>query len=480
MKNSTPFFPGFNRILFGSPPRSARKKLEEELEALQQASLCQLAKLFESWIPAAELAPKPGQRRRRYPTAVTFWAFLSQTIDPGSPCRETVRKIQAWCTSHKLELPDTNTGGYCKARNRLDGRRLRKLHRLVAQRLERDVHKEQLWEGHRVKVVDGTGVSMPDTPANQRAFPQPSNQKQGCGFPVAKLVGCFCLSSGALLDWAEGPLRSSEHTLFRKLWSRFDTGDVFLADRGFCSYEAIATLLERGVHSVLRLHQARPTVRNPGGLIDKNQWMSCWEKPSRCPKETSPEEWENVPESMQLRHVRIRVTTPGFRTREVIIVTTLLDHKRYTAESLGELYFRRWSVELFFRDIKITLGMDVLRCQSPEMVRKEIIMHAIAYNLIRALMQQAAQRYKVDLSRVSFKGAVDTLRQWGAALESLAKKPREVARATALLLELIAQDLNPLRPGRTEPRAKKRRPKNYHLLTKPRHEMYVPPHRNRC
>lgn len=478
MNTSTPFFPGFHRVLFGRPSASAQKHLQQQVEALQRASLCQLAKLFEPWVPPQELSSSGKQRKRCFPVAVTFWAFLSQTLSPGRACRETLRKVQGWCAAHKLPIPKANTGAYCKARKRLDGRRLRKLHRYAATKLQRAVRPEQLWEDRCVKVVDGTGLSMPDTRRNQRDYPQPSNQKKGCGFPVVKLVGCFCLSSGALIDWAQGTLRHHEGRLFRNLWKCFGQGDVLLADRGFCSYELVASLLGRGVDSVLRLHQARPTAFCQGRPLGENQRLVRWDKPSQRPKAAAPAEWDQLPSSLVMRYVKIRVSRPGFRTRELIVVTTLTDPVRYTAEALADLYYRRWSVELFFRDIKITLGMDVLRCKSPEMVRKEITMHAIAYNLIRGLMQEAAALYEVRLERISFKGTVDTLRQWEEVFHAAGNKPTEMKRLKAQLLKLLAEDLVPERPGRREPRAKKRRPKKYALLNKPRHEKVDGWHRN--
>ncbi len=218
MRNSTPFFAGFHQILFGRPPRSARKDLQAQVEALRGASLCQLAKLFEPWVPPAQLAPTQKQRRRCFPVAVTFWAFLSQSLNPDSSCRETLRKVQGWCAAHKLGVPDSNTGAYCKARKRLDPKHLREIHQYTAERLGARGSQSQLWGGRCVKIVDGTGVSMPDTPENQKAFPQSSGQKPGCGFPHAKLVGCFCLASGALIEWVEGTLKNHEYALFTKLW----------------------------------------------------------------------------------------------------------------------------------------------------------------------------------------------------------------------------------------------------------------------
>ena len=207
MRNTTPFFAGFHRLLFGRAQRSARHQLQAQRQSLEQASLCQLGKLCAPWVPTRLL--KPAQRgthsrQRLFPQILTFWAFLSQVLSPDSPCRETVRKVQAWYVARRQPRPGSGTAAYCNARSRLPDNTLLDIHRHTADELQRRITTDQLWCGRHVKVVDGTGVSMPDTPANQKAFPQPSNQKKGCGFPVAKLVGCFCLASGALLHWAEG------------------------------------------------------------------------------------------------------------------------------------------------------------------------------------------------------------------------------------------------------------------------------------
>jgi hypothetical protein len=198
-----------------------------------------------------------------------------------------------------------------------------------------------------------------------------------------------------------------------------------------------------------------------------------WKKGVLQGKLWTAEQWAQLPEELTVRLVEIQVAVPGFRTQTFVLVTTLLDAKTYNAEELGRLYFRRWAVELFFRDIKTTLGLDVLRCQTPAMVRKEIVMHAIAYNLIRALMQDVAHSYQVSVQRLSFKGTVDALRQWRDLFENTKNQPRAICKLRKLFYQCIANDLLLQRPGRSEPRAVKRRPKNFRLLTKPRHEMVV-------
>ena len=468
MKNTTPFFAGFHRMLFGRAQRSAQHQLCAQAQALEQTTLCQLGKVCAPWVPTRLLKP-PAQgdhsRRRFFSQGLTFWAFLSQVLSPESPCRETVRKVQAWYAARRQTPPGSGTAAYCRARSRLSRNTLLGIHRHTADESQRRVTSEQLWCGRRVKVVDGTGVSMPDTTLNQRAFPQPSRQKKGCGFPVAKLVGCFCLASGALLHWAQGTLHMHESKLFRKLFDFFLPGDIILTDRGFCSYVHIAILLQAGIDTVMRLHQARPSDLRKGKRLGPNDRLVTWQKPKHRPRGCTAADWRRAPATLTLRLIYVSISVPGFRTQSLVVVTTLTDPIHYPAAELAKLYLRRWAVELFFRDIKITLGMDVLRCQTPAMVRKEIAMHAIAYNLIRALMQQAAALYHVPIERLSFKGSVDTLRQWTDTLNAAHDKPREQARLFDQLLQILAEDPVPLRPNRAEPRVRKRRPKAYPLMT---------------
>jgi hypothetical protein len=473
MRNTTPFFAGFHRLLFGRAQQSAQHHLRAQALALKQATLCQLGEVCAPWLPARLLKPPARgahSRRRFFPQGLTFWAFLSQVLSPESPCRETVRKVQAWYALRRQPPPGSGTAAYCRARSRLSLETLLGIHRHTAVELQRRVTREQLWCGRRVKVVDGTGLSMPDTPANQKAFPQPSSQKKGCGFPVVKLVGCFCLSSGALLHWAEGTLHAHESKLFRKLFAFLSPDDIVLTDRGFCSYVHIAILLRSGIDTVMRLHQARPSDLRKGKRLGPNDRLVTWQKPLQRPRGCTATDWRRVPDSLTLRLVYVSVSVPGFRTQSLVVVTTLTDPIRYPAADLAKLYLRRWAVELFFRDIKITLGMDVLRCLTPAMVRKEIAMHAIAYNLIRALMQQAAALYLVPIERLSFKGSVDTLRQWTDTLNAAYNQPREQARLFNQLLLILAEDTVPYRPDRTEPRVRKRRPKAYPLMTHPRRD----------
>jgi hypothetical protein len=482
MRLPTPFFKAFGPLLFGRRPLSEVDKLLRDTASLH--SLSQYQEAFGDLIPEALLSrtkEKENSRERIFTPKVTFWAFLAQVLERGSPCRDALRRITAWwvCEQPQAVAPSAQTGAYCQARARLPEQVLTQIGTHLADRLERNVPTEALWQGRRVKIIDGTTASMPDTAENQAEWPQPRSQKPGCGFPLVKLVGLFSQASGALLHLAEGHQRQHEIRLARQLWRHVEQGEVLLADRGFCSYQDLCTLAGRGADAVMRLHQARKADFTQGLPLGPDDRLIVWHKPAQRPKGCTPEEFAALPPSLSLRLVRYRVEIPGFRTEEVILVTTLLDAVAFPVSALAELYGQRWSVELHFREIKTLLGLDVLRCRTPAMVRKEIAMHRIAYNLVRALMQRASLLHDVALARVSFKGTLDSLHHFADAIQALTGHPRRQQKLLDQLLLTIAADRLPERPNRVEPRAKKRRAKNYHLLTKPRREMRVPSHRNR-
>lgn len=479
MSSSTPFFKAFGPLLFGRPARGALRKVGR-LNSLQG-----LYELFGHLIPEARLAASPtgrNSRERVFTPQVTFWAFVAQILSPGSSCREIVRRVEVWRreTAAAGESLSGSTSAYCQARARLDPAALELIAGHLSWSLERNVLKAERWlAGRAVKIVDGTGISMPDTPANQALWPQPSGQKPGCGFPQLKLVGLFSLSSGALLESASGNLHVHESLLFRQLWDKLEKGDVLLADRGFCSYAALVGLQQRGVDSVMRLHQKRPADFRAGRALGPDDRLIVWQKPVKRPEAWSVEEFAALPATLTLRMIRLRVAVPGFRTREVVLVTTLLDAQAYPATALRELSGERWHVELHFHQIKVSLAMDVLRCQSPEMIQREVLLQRIAYNLIRCLMQRSAHLHRVPLERISFKGSLDTLRQWTSVIAAAGGTPRQQDRLIDQMLAAIARDPVPERPGRSEPRARKRRAKNYQLLTRPRHQTGNLPRRNR-
>lgn len=452
---------------------------------MKQKSFVQLAECFHQFIPNHFLDPsKTGalSRRRFFSKENTFWAFFSQVLDNDGGCQEVVRKLQAFAAIKSQTLPSSSTAAYCQARAKLD---LSSLEAILSHTSNQHLAKPDcdLMNGRRVIVVDGTGVSMPDTPENQLVWPQQRNQKPGCGFPQGAICACFCLQTGLLLSHRVGNKKSHELPMLREQWDTFTSGDIFLGDKGFCSYFDVSNLKGRGVDSVITLARRIPaTEASSVKVLGENDLIIYWKKPVRSKKYSSYSlvDWEALPDTLTLRQIKVRVDQPGFRTKGFYIITTLLDEKAYTADDLADLYFQRWDVELFFRDIKTTMGMDILRCKTPDMVRKEILMHFIAYNGIRYLMSKAVAHAGGCVRRISFKGSVQALRQWEPHLNQAKISPQEGSRLIDLLYETIADYVVPERPGRSEPRAVKRRPKPYQLLTAPRHEMVVTPRRGKC
>ena len=469
----TPFFPAWR-------PRLAA--LGQRVHRLRQHSLSHLEQLFGQLFPfwlLAQADDHANSRERIYSVRRLFWAFLYQVLNPLCPCREVVRQMQAFFRLHNLGPVDKGTGGYCTARGRFPLETLQRIRHAVAGHADKMLAPSQeLWHGFKPKVIDGTTVTLPDTPKNQRAYPQSRSQKPGCGFPLMKIVGVFSLASGALLDYAKGNKHQSELSLLQKLFHLFQSRDLAVADRGFCNYVLIALLQLRQVASLFRLHSARKADLRKGKRLGKCDRLFTWHKPVLKPRYLPNTVWKRIPQEMTVRVVRFQLCVPGYRPESVTLVTTLLDPKLYPAEDLARLYARRWHIELWFRDIKTSMGMEVLRCQSPKMVHKELEMFLIAYNMIRALVAEASATYDVPLDRLSFKGTVDASRQYSIAIAQARSKKKQ-RELVADLLRVIALDQVPDRPGRYEPRAVKRRPKPYALLNKPRHQFKDIPHRSR-
>ena len=471
------FLPGLNHIVCGKPPQTPLTQLKSNLDRYRRSTLSDLIHVFGDWIPQQSLCPKSSgtnSRQRDYSVSVTFWAFLGQVLSPSTACKQVVHRLQSFCSERGMRTPASDNSAYCKARKRLSEQDLDDTHCAVRNKLLARVREDQLWLGHAVRVVDGTGLRLPDTAANQAAFPQPSEQREGCGFPVMKVVACFCLASGTLIDWVQTNLKSHESRVFGQMLHLFNKSEVVLSDRGFCSYINIASLVSRQAHAVMRLHQRRKVDYRTGKKLGKYDSLVTWKKPESCPKRCNPEDWESLPKTLELRVVRIFLNIKGFRVHQYDLVSTLTDANTYTKEALAQLYYRRWAVELYFRDIKTTMGMEKLRCKSPDMVRKELRMFVIAYNLIRALMLQAAGAWNCRVERISFKASVDVTRTFSRALESHRNKPRAQKRIFDEMLWIMASEQVPCRPHRSEPRALKERPKPYPRISTQRDKYVVP------
>lgn len=337
----------------------------------------------------------------------------------------------------------------------------------TAEQLEQQVPEPQQWCGRRVRVCDGTTVLMSDSTDNQAEYPQHSNQKEGCGFPIAKLVVIFSLVTGAVVAACIASFATSEIVMSRLLYSDLEPEEVLLADQAYGSYVDLSLLKQIGADGVFRKHHARRTDFRRGRKHGIGDHQVVWNKPNKRPEHMSEQEFAALPDTLLVREVCLRLCQRGFRDKRIIVVTTLLDTKRYSAKQLTRLYGLRWSAaEVNLRHLKTTLRMEMLSAKTPTMVRKEVWAHLLAYNLLRTLMGQAAQLSKHSLPQFSLQGTRQQFNQMMTLLATVGKSTRQ--RLYRILLEQIASDLLPLRPHRLEPRVVKRRPKPFPRMRQPR------------
>ena len=426
------------------------------------------AELTPDSIEAACKEEKYTWRNRLLDPATTIYLFILQVLHGNTSCRH-VAHFGAW---------NFSDAAYRAARKRLPPAVFQRLMGGVADAFKTSIGSDAdtTWRGRRVWLIDGSSFSMPDAPELQKAFGQPGNQRRGCGFPAAKFVALFDLATGMLLRVEPAPLRSHEMSRCAAATSALAPGDVVLGDRGFCSFAHIATLLNRKQDGVFRAHQRQIidfTPGRPGGprrrskqpdavIRPTSKWVRSqgdwdqvvtWYKPQCKPAWISDEDYATLPDEISVREIRYKVHTKGYRVGEVTLATTLLDATEHPAAALADLYFRRWQVEVYLRDLKITLKMDVLKCETVDGVLKELAMFALVYNLVRSVARESAKAQGVAADRVS---VMDALR-WLVGVEGGG--------------DLSVILINPSRTGRIEPRVKKRRPKQYSLMTKPRAEL---------
>jgi DDE family transposase len=429
--------------------------------------------LSEEIVQHALTALKVFWMERIFSPLVTLWVFLGQVLSADPCCRAAVARLIA----HRLALGQRpcspETGAYCQARKRLPEPFFSDVARRTGRALDSEVESDWLWKHRRVYVYDGSSVSMPDTPKNQSAYPQPVAQKPGLGFPLARIAAVFSLACGAVLEL--GICRyagkgQSELGLLRTLWNLFRPGDVMLADRLMCAWTEMVMLKQRGVDCVCRLTSHRNADFRRGKRLGQDDHIVKWLKPTK-PRSIDREAYEALPDFLMIRECRVQVEQPGFRTRTLIIATTLLDAHVFTKDDLAQLYRSRWNAELDLRSLKQTMQMDVLRCKTPELVRKEIWTHILAYNLIRTIIAQAASQHGIDPRSISFKGAIQTLEAFQPVIALQGQKDAEFRMLLyKQILDAIASHRVGDRPDRFEPRRKKRRPKPYDRLMKPRQE----------
>jgi len=435
----------------------------------QQSGLPFLDILSASEVEASCRAWNHRWRNRIYTPWITLGMFLSQILSSDHSCGDALERFQKYLADRKLPPVADDTASYCEARQRLPEAVVWELARRSGQSIHEKADAQWLFQGRPVKLLDGSTVIMPDTEANQAEYPQSRSQKPGLGFPIARILVVISLAVGTVLEAAMGPYQgkeTSELGLLRQISGALRPGDIALADRLFCSYWVITDSQARGVDVVFRLHQTRKTDFRRGRRLGPDDHIVTWPKAQR-PDWMSPAEYATMPKELRLREIRVRIKDRKKRTRVLVIVTTLLDATKYPASALGDLFRQRWHAELDIRSIKTTMGMEMLRTKTPDMVRKEVGMHLLAYNLIRGVMAEAARGRDIQPRELSFNGARQTVR---AFEETHLYEPKEIAADFPLLLDLIVQKRVGDRPDRYEPRAIKRRPKPYRLLMMPRWE----------
>jgi putative transposase len=407
-----------------------------------------------------------------YTPAVTLWAFLSQVLFKGEQrsCLAAVSRIVVLLVALGRKPCSKNTGAYCRARAKIPTEVVRKLTCDLAAAAERRLPEDWLWCGRSVELVDGFTISGPDTVKNQEEYPQPSTQEPGVGFPLCRCVIRLSFATGMAADLEIGPYsgkETGETALLRKMLEKLGRNTILLADRYYCSYFIIALLIELDIDFVLRLHQCRTANFRRGQRLGRGDHIVDWVLPAK-PKWMDDETYGRMPPSIKIREVEVRVRARGFRETKFVVVTRLFEALKYTADDIAALYRKRWLAELDIRAIKSTLGFDILRCQTPEMLRKELWVALLAYNLIRQTMLNAAHRAEVLPRALSFAHALQTVAASWTTVLVLSSGRREALIDAAI--QGLRRPLVGRRPDRVEPRATKRRPKPTDFLTKPRAE----------
>ena len=454
------YIKGFHQF-FGRARKRAAVTLKERVEEIRNRAPGQLQRVFSDAVEPEKITGKPKSRDRVYSADVTFWALLGQVMRGGS-LREAVREVQASVKARGSAMDvGESTASYSDARQRMPQSSLEAVQRRVCQKFQRP---DELLPGRRVWAVDATSVQLADTPKNQEAYPQPTLQKAGCGFPVMQIVGLFNMNTAALEHFVESPWKEHEGGMFLAGLSRLlQQTDVIVGDRLYCSFLNTAVLQQQGVDCIFRLNSQR---KWPGSHEGEEDIVVQWQRPALAamPDYISEQEYEAMPEQLPVRYVRFTLRQKGFRPRILTLATTLME---VPAAELAQLYLKRWGIELCFDDIKTTMEMDFIAAKSPAMAMKLVTTAIIAYNLIRLTMQQAAIACgHRELTRLSFKGSLDAILQFCSHMRKASKDV--LSSLKQKLFQSIAADLLPDRPGRIEPRVRKRRPKPFPLMTKPR------------
>lgn len=419
-------------------------------------------------IQAACLAVGHAFRDRIYSPAITVWMFIGQVLSSDQSCQDAVSRLNVWRVAHGKKPASTDTSSYVQARQRLPEEVLLELARTSGSDCASRTRSNWLWKERVVKTVDGYTVTMPDTLDNQREYPQSKSQKPGVGFPIVRIVMTFALAAGAALEIALGKYAGKqvgETSLLRTLLSTILPGEILLADRYYATYWLLASAWQNDFDLVCRSHHRRKVDFRRGIKLGALDQIVSYPKPSQRPYWMTVEEYDAAPEFIFVRHLRYQVTQPGFRTRTIVVATTMLNNSAYTVDDIANLYRQRWQVEIDIRSLKTHMKMEHLRCKSPEMVRKEVYCHMLAYNLVRRTIVESALIFDKLPRQLSFKGAVQAL---NAFMSALAANGPNMEEHYQCLLKTISEHIIGDRPDRIEPRKIKRRPKPYKLLNEPR------------
>jgi hypothetical protein len=416
--------------------------VDEQCNALRNATTLPYQDLLDGeMVRSAWAVEKLKFRERTYTPLVTLWTFLTQVLDADHSCRKAVSSLNAFLVSEGQSAVSPDTSNYCKARRRLPLSFIIRLVRKIAELLEENSTSAWLWKGRSVHMVDGSTASMPDTPDNQRVYPQPVSQKPSVGYPLARFVAIISLATGAVLDVALGPClgkETGETGLLRSLVKRMKAGSIVLGDRSFGSYFGIAGLLEQEIDGVFRMHQRRKVDFRRGRCLGITDHIVIWQKPDQ-PRWMDDVTYAQMPDEMAVRELRFRVEQPGYRVNEIVLATTLLEIIDYSKEDLVDLFLKRWNIELDLRSIKNVMQMDVLRCKSPDLVDKEIWVHMLAYNIIRQLMVTAAAKNGVEPREISFKGTLQALTAFRDAMRMV--DPKRQFELWEAMFMMIGHDL---------------------------------------
>ncbi len=439
------------------------------LESLNSENGLPFREVLSPEIIAASVGTVPYRNRYGfYSPDITLWAFLSQVLDPDHSLDAAVSRVIAFHLSQgRNEMISPATSAYSQARSRFPEEVISNLARQSAAQMEENLPGAWLWRGlHHLKLVDGSTLSMPDTPANQALYPQPDSQKVGVGFPIARIVAVISCVTGAVLDLAVGPYsgkETGEHALLRQIIDAFEKGDVALGDCYYASYFLIAALIKKGVEVIFPMHAARDCDFRTGKKLGEKDHIATWFRPAK-PDWMDQKTYDDTQAEISIREVSITTVRKGFRPQTRILVTTFLEPTEVSKNDLNLLYSCRWWVELDIRSIKTTLQMDILRGKTPAMVHKEIWAHLLGYNMIRKIMAQAALKHNKKPRELSFKGALNIIKSFRekGMLSENNDKIYEV------LLKSISRKVVGNRPGRQEPRFVKRRPKAFPRMQKAR------------